>query len=472
MRQFKAPQQSLRDLDAEAAATLIATAADIAFIIDREGVVRDLAIGSEELSSEVNGKWLGQPWVETVTLESRPKLEALLLQAASRTPPKWRQVYHSTSRGRDIPVRYCAAQVGREGSVVAIGCNLQAMAALQQRLIEAQQSLERDYLRLRQAETRYRLLFQMMSEAVLIVDASTRKVLEANPAVSQLLGGTLKEIVGRTFPAGFDGEGTQAVQTLLAGVRAAGRGEDVRAYLVKGNRELLVSVSLLRQQNAALFVVRLSPLRAGAQPAVLPEAKAKLLKVIESAPDCVVVTGSDGRILTANAAFLDLAQLGAEAQTRGESLDRWFARPGVDLNVLISNLREHGSVRRFATLLRGEYGATAEVEISAVSVQDAKPPCFGFVIRNVSRRAVVDAPADRALTRSVEQLTELVGRVPIKEIVRQSTDVIERLCVEAALELTGDNRASAAELLGLSRQSLYVKLRRYGIGDLGPENDK
>ena len=34
------------------------------------------------------------------------------------------------------------------------------------------------------------------------------------------------------------------------------------------------------------------------------------------------------------------------------------------------------------------------------------------------------------------------------------------------LRLTRDNRASAAEMLGLSRQSLYAKLRRHGlIGD-------
>jgi DNA-binding NtrC family response regulator len=66
----------------------------------------------------------------------------------------------------------------------------------------------------------------------------------------------------------------------------------------------------------------------------------------------------------------------------------------------------------------------------------------------------------------VEQLTELVGRVSLKELVRETTDVIERLCIEAALELTSDNRASAAEMLGLSRQSLYVKLRRYGLGDI------
>ena len=56
--------------------------------------------------------------------------------------------------------------------------------------------------------------------------------------------------------------------------------------------------------------------------------------------------------------------------------------------------------------------------------------------------------------------------MPLKDLVRETTDLIERLCIEAALELTHDNRASAAEMLGLSRQSLYVKLRRYGLGDL------
>ncbi len=56
----------------------------------------------------------------------------------------------------------------------------------------------------------------------------------------------------------------------------------------------------------------------------------------------------------------------------------------------------------------------------------------------------------------------------MKELVREATEVIERLSIEAALELTNDNRASAAEMLGLSRQSLYVKLRRYGLGDLDP----
>ena len=68
------------------------------------------------------------------------------------------------------------------------------------------------------------------------------------------------------------------------------------------------------------------------------------------------------------------------------------------------------------------------------------------------------------------QITQQVGRVPLKALVRQSTDVVEKLCIEAALNLTGDNRASAAELLGLSRQSLYSKLRRHNLGDIGSDD--
>ena len=64
-----------------------------------------------------------------------------------------------------------------------------------------------------------------------------------------------------------------------------------------------------------------------------------------------------------------------------------------------------------------------------------------------------------------DSVVNLVGSAPLKEIVSQTTDVIERMCIETAIELTGNNRAAAAEMLGLSRQSLYVKLNKYGIED-------
>jgi DNA-binding NtrC family response regulator len=93
------------------------------------------------------------------------------------------------------------------------------------------------------------------------------------------------------------------------------------------------------------------------------------------------------------------------------------------------------------------------------------------VIRNIDRRLNAEPVTSRALMRPVEQLTELIGRMSLKDLVQDATTLIERLCIEAALEMTGDNRASAAELLGLSRQSLYQKLRRYGLGNLATEGD-
>ncbi len=469
---FDALRTTLAGLDAEAAAAVISAASDIALILDRDGVVRDVAFGSDELAREDYRKWLGRPWTATVTAESRAKSRRRCAMPRRRVPPRWRHVNHPSSRGADVPVAYSVVQVGNDGRVVAMGRDLRLVVGLQQRLVEAQQSMERDYGRLRHVETRYRLLFQMASEAVLIVDARTLKVLEANPASSVLLGESERRIVGRPFLDAFDAESTQAVEAMLAGMRTAGRADDVNARMAGSGRQLVMSAQLFRHESASLFLVLLAPQSQDSGPVGPSRSTAAMLAaVVAGAPDAFVITDPAGKILAANPAFIDLAQLATEEQARGESLERWLGRPGVDLNVMITNLRQYGSVRLFATTLRGEHGSDAEVEISAVAVPQGRPTWMGFAIRNVGRRLNAGTSAGRELPRSVEQLTELVGRVPLKELVREATDLIERLCIESALELTHDNRASAAEMLGLSRQSLYVKLRRYGLGDLGDSVD-
>ncbi len=470
---FKAPKRTLGNLDADSAAALITAATDVALILDAEGVIRDISFQSDELARELEGSrsWSGKRWADTVTPESRPKVDSLLHDAAAGAAPRWRHINQASPGGEGVPVLFSAMRAGTGRPVVAFGRDLRAISALQQRLVDAQQSVERDYARLRHVEMRYRLLFEMSAEPVLVLDAFTHKVTEANPAARQLFGETGRRLVGRAFPDVFDPADGQAVRDLLAGVRASGRVDDVRARVADPAREVRVFASLFRQESTALLLVRLAGTQsaaAAAEPAELPRVRSKILKLIENGPDGFVVTGPDGRILAANAAFLDMAQLATEEQACGEALERWVGRPGVEMDVLIANLRQRGSVRLFATTLRSEYGATAEVEISAVAVMNGEAPCFGFAIRNVGRR-LSEVRAGRELPRSVEQLTELVGRVALKDLVRETTDVIERLCIEAALELTNDNRASAAEMLGLSRQSLYSKLRRYGLGELDHE---
>jgi DNA-binding NtrC family response regulator len=120
-------------------------------------------------------------------------------------------------------------------------------------------------------------------------------------------------------------------------------------------------------------------------------------------------------------------------------------------------------VSRFSTVMRGAFGAIENVEIAAAS-DLSDPPRSVFVIRPAGPPAA-NTPGAPAIARSAEHFRQLVGRVPLRELVRESTDIIEKLVIEAALEVTSDNKASAAELLGLSRQGLYAKLHRFGIGD-------
>jgi transcriptional regulator PpsR len=476
MREFESPARSIGALEADVAGRLLAAAADVALIIDEAGVIRDMAFGSEDLLREGYYEWLGKPWADTVTIESRPKVEALLRESRSNLSSRWRHINHPSLAGVDLPLSYSAVALpdGGHGKAVGrsvvFGRDLRASMALQQRLVSAQQAMERDYWRLRHMETRYRSLFQVAAEAVLILDASTGKLEECNPAATALFGPDAAR-PGWLLAESFEADANAAVHALLARVRATGNAETATAQLIGRPDEFSVSASLFRQEKTSHLLVRVSS-AASVQLTLDTSGQKALLKAIEKAPDAMVVTDLDGKIITANNAFLELTQLSNETQVRGQSLERWLGRTGVDLNVLITNLRQRGSVRLFPTVLRGDYGASADVEISAVAVTGSEHPCLGFTIRDVSRRLVSEARtamgAGREMPRSVGQMTELVGRVSLREIVRDTTDLIEQLCIEAALELTHDNRASAAEMLGLSRQSLYVKLRRFNLGDLTP----
>jgi DNA-binding NtrC family response regulator len=63
----------------------------------------------------------------------------------------------------------------------------------------------------------------------------------------------------------------------------------------------------------------------------------------------------------------------------------------------------------------------------------------------------------------IQSVIELIGSQSLREIVAKTTDVVEKMCIETAVELTSNNRVAAAEMLGLSRQTLYVKLRKYNL---------
>lgn len=177
------------------------------------------------------------------------------------------------------------------------------------------------------------------------------------------------------------------------------------------------------------------------------------IALIEMAGDIALVVDPCGVIL-------DVTADGSENDA-GYYSAHWVGRPGADLGVFLTTLRKHGVIRLMATSVRGEQGGTSETEISAAAAPSGSPQFVGFILRDVGRRVADGPQGARDLTVAVEQLTSLVGRVALRDLLRDTSDLVERHFIEAALELTEDNRTAAAEVLGLSRQSLYVKMRRH-----------
>jgi transcriptional regulator PpsR len=474
---FDASQTYFSGLDANVVASVVSAAADLALVLDNQGVIRDISLGANQRQElgEVR-HWIGRRWIETVTGETRPKVSAMLGQAlasadeSSSSPRRDRHVNHPLSGGLELPVSYRVVPMGQQGRVIALGRDLRAAAAVQQRLVDAQQSMERDYLRLRHAEARYRLLFEAVDEAVLVTESTSFAVFEHNAAAARLLGESSKRIVGRPLTDFLAPEHQARAKAGLLQSRASGRSEDLLVKLAAGGAEVRLNSSLFKQDGASLLLVRVvaaAPAGSdlGADNSLLPGSS--LMQVVNAMPDAFVLTDMQGQVLSTNAAFTDMIQSSPGESLVGQSLDRWLGRSSVDLNVLIGNLRQHGVLKLFPTTLRSTFGDAIAVEISAVAVPEGVEACLGFYIRDVSRRLPAGGKAERQLPRSADQLTGLVGRLPLKDIVGETTDLIERLCIEAALDLTRDNRASAAEMLGLSRQSLYVKMRRFDIQDMG-----
>jgi transcriptional regulator PpsR len=437
---------------------LASFAGDFMLAIDRSGVIRDIAVSVRDHGFA--NQWIGQKWIDTVTIESRPKIEALL-DPSQASKNVWRQVNHPHD-GDDLPVSYQLVHPQGSDYAIAVARDLRTISALQQRLLKTQQSMERDYLHLRQTETRYRLLFDTIAYPVLISDADSHEVQQANHACHALFAAAPGSLEGKSLWTLISAADRDSVNAYLGALSVSNGVAPVEVQLPRREGKVRLAASAFRQSGKQHWLVTIDD---GGHSAPAREADRDILDVVEKMPDAFVLADAEQNIIIANRAFAELVQAASVEQLSGVALGRFIGRPDIDLGLLRKQLRDHHHVRNFSSIINDLNGGEEPVEISAIMIE-RREPLYGYSVRGVGRRERDLPQADNPFPRSVDQLTDLVGRKTLKEIVRESTDLIERMCIEAALVHTSDNRASAAEILGLSRQSLYSKLHRHGLGNL------
>ncbi len=452
-------------IEPEFLSSIIGAASDIALVVSAEGIILSVVLNAQSDSFGNLKHWEGRPVVDFLTRECVPKFEtAHEAYMAGEVPRKPLELNHSDNAVWQYPVRYTFHRFGQENAALLLGRDLRPIAETQQQLVQAQIALEQGYEARREFDARFRVLLANFDEATVFVSVRSGRVDDANEAAANLLGVKLESLKGSSFAQQFADRSNVELTESLMNATLSEEGGRVTLKASRGRQTLVVKPVVFRAGGQRVLLCRIaSDEGTEKSPDV---AAAQALDLFRTGSDAMIFMTGKGVITSVNESFLDVIGAAHLSDVVGRSFADFLGRGQIDLSVLTDHPKKGGQMRIYATKLINDLGARLTVEISATHLEEANDVVIGCVIRDVSRveaaRPQSSVPSPMA-PESARNVMDLVGSASLKDIVAETTDVVEKMCIETAVELTGNNRVAAAEMLGLSRQSLYVKLRKYGL---------
>ena len=441
--------------------------ADVCVVISADGLVVSALAKSETFSPDLCASWVGTPLANQLGAASArrltEKLEALSHSPANspRRPAAWLELIHELGPNQTVPIRYALHKMPNENKFLLAGEDQRSIMEIQQQLLNAQIALERDYEAQREIDTRYRILMDFTDEAVALVAIGSGAIVDINHGAAQLLGYSRSDMINQPLSRFFKGFSRESLLAVIDNGNHSSA-SDIRSFETRNTqRSLQLTGKIFRASGEQLAMLRLSDTVEGTvgDGQLISGLRQLFLKGV----DAIVFTDRDGTILAAGETFLNLTDFPANSAIKGRSVAEFLGRGTVDLRVLLDNARRAGQLRMYATKIKTDFGTQLPVEISATWLDDQFEPVMALVFRNATNASTVRVDQSAAPDSNMSNIVELVGSSTLKDIVSETTDVIEKICIETAIELTRNNRVAAAEMLGLSRQSLYVKLRKYGM---------
>ena len=446
----------------EVLSEIIASASDIALFVGPDMRVVSVLVNPTHRSYGQLSGWEGRLLSTLLTSESAVKFERRFAELTEKRRTNMQVELNHVDLARwEFPVRYALQLMESDGSILMLGRDLRPIAEVQQQLVQAQLALERDYEAQREVDTRYRVLMEVARDPIMLVSAANGRITDLNPAAAQLLGGNRAELTGGSIAQEFEGRRRGELLETLGGIAGAATSIPVEVLARRSQQKLIVTSTVFRAAGERILLCQLDV--ADKSRSTSDELAENLSRLFHEGVDGVVFTDAEGTIKAANEAFLNLTDAASMSLVRGRSLADFLVRGAVDLRMLIDNVKRAGSMRVYPTRLTTDFSGQIAVELSAAWLGDRPKPVLGLIIRDASRNDSVRRTSLGASDQNARNMAELVGSSTLRDIVSETTDVIEKMCIETALELTRNNRVAAADMLSLSRQSLYVKLRKFGL---------
>lgn len=446
---------------------IVEQAADVVVYVSDSGDVAGISVNPDCPSLGCLDHWVGRPFKNFLTVESKEKLD-LRIEAMKADPdlvPRALELNHVDNAAWEFPIRYTMHRVyGGDGDEwLLLGRDMQPIAEVQQRLVAEQTARERDQQRLRGEQTFFHVILEASETPLVLVEPGKGRIRNLNSAAALLLGTKPDTLTGSSLAQAFDGRRREELIEAMRSAAGSREAKGIDLVARRNERDLKLYPEFFRAAGELYLLCRL--FSADGDAGTAAESAQVMGALYAATSDAIAITDNKGVIRDANEAFLTIADAAQLRDVRESNLSEFFVRGTVDMKLMLEAAAKQGVVGNYATQMVSIVGTRSSVDVSVARLRDPGGDLgFGFIIRNTTPNETIDSEVAAVVSDdAMRNVMDLVGTASLKELVSATSDVIEKLCIETAVQLTGNNRVAAAEMLGLSRQSLYVKLRKHGL---------
>ncbi|MCH1412882.1 MAG: transcriptional regulator PpsR [Rhodobacteraceae bacterium] len=456
---------SIPMIEPEDLGIVLATSSDIAVLLNSDTKISSILVNKAEKSYGNLDHWIGRKITDFLTTESIPKIKSAIGKLENgETVLYGLELNHVDNAYWQFPIKYNIHRLGKDGQIILLGRDLQTISENQQRFVKAQIASEESIEEKRELEAHFKVLLTKTTDALAFINAKSGEIIFSNPAFQELF-----------FNDDFKDEKTK-MESFIAGnserkgfmekLSIAAHGSyDISEELETTSGEVIFSITpnVYRAAGQQIIICKFLPKTIRKQGE--KELTENLLATFHNSSDAIIFTDVKGSIQYTNERFLDLTNTSHKNEIIAQNLSDFLGRGEIDLAIMLENVMKSGAVKIYSTHLKSSFGTKIDIEASVSRNNSDANGLIAFIVREVLSPSGREkaSKVHSKLEHSQDEVAakELVGSATLKEIVTDTTDVIEKICIEAALGITNNNRAAAADLLGLSRQSLYVKLSKF-----------
>jgi protein-histidine pros-kinase len=308
------------------------------------------------------------------------------------------------------------------------------------------------------SERRYRRLFETAQDGILILDADTGQVVDANPFMKDLLGYSQEEFLGRKLWEIGPFKGSAASKIAFAELQLKdriryegmpletkeGRRVEVEfisnAYLVENKRLIQCNIRDITERKLAEL------------------ASKRLVAIIESSNDAIIGKDLHSIITSWNKGAEKIFGYTANEMV-GKSIVQLIPNDRLDEeNQILGKIKRGESVGLFETLRKTKDGTVIDVSITASPIKDANGTVIG--VSKVARDITEYKRAEEARRASESRYRTLFDHAPSGIVIAnresQYIDANPSIC-----QMLGYNRE---ELIGLHASDIVAQTEAEHIG--------